>query len=1459
MNKILSFLVAALLATTSFSQVIMDENFDYGVSTGDLEIISGGVWTWHSGNTSFPVNYLSTSLSMTNYPSSGVGGSVGMTASNSEDENRTFTPQTSGFLYYGALMNLSSAATGGYFMHLMTGTSSFNARLYAMDNGSNQFNMGVSSGATGTYGATNFDYNTTYLVVVKSEVTTGNLSLYVLSSVPATEPAVAEVSTTGTPTSSSNAIAFRQSTGNPEVIIDGLRIAGTWADLVTSSGSTELRFTSVAASGCTQPNKPFAAEVCATNAAGSIDASFAGDITVAKAVGSGTLTGTTTQAAVNGCATFTDLKVDAADVYQLTATTSGLTDGTSDNFSVIIDCPSNLDTLKVVSYNLLFFSGGETFCGGTTTVPNRQDSLRKILGFIKPDVFMVCEIQDQNSANLILSDALNVFGETKYKASSYIANTSPSGPGLENMFYYNSHKLTLYEHDVIQTDLRDIGVYKCYGNDPDLLIHEDTTFIFFYMSHLKAGSSSSDSIQRNVEAQYIRDYIDTQKPGINHVFGGDQNLNTSEEQSYKILTQQGTYPLNDPINMPGDWSNNASFAAIHTQSTRAVGESMDCGATGGVDDRLDIMLVSDNVMNGADSVHYIPGTYKAVGNDGNHFNLSINDGVNTSAPDSVINALYYTSDHLPVYMELAISYPTAGGLQITKNITNVSCNGQLDGIVSLTVAGGTTPYVYSWSNTGADVASQSGLAAGNYLVTITDALSVTATAGVVITEPNVLSVTLSATDGCADNDASISTSVMGGTAPYSYVWITGATTSSTAITSNGSYDVTVTDNNGCSANPSISATDFVGLMFGNVTTTDVSCFGQSDGDAVVVFTTGDMPYTYQWSNGMTSDNVGGLVAGNYTVTSTDVHSCVANATVTINQPNILTVGAIVTNASSASASDGSITLTVSGGTPSYNYVWNVGNTTQNIFGLGVGSYQVTVTDANSCVAEKLITIIDQSACNVSVSMSFTEPACGGLSDGTVSANATGGAMPYNYLWNNGMTEQTLTGISTGQYSVTVTEAGLCTTSSSVSVTEPSTMASEAGIGDSIAVCSSEFVVNLMDYVSGNSASDGNWTDVDASGAMIAGVFSPGFVTPGSYHFNYVLSGGGTCPDDSTQVTVFVVGQPNAGTDDIALACEVSTSISLAEGIGPHDMDGVWKDQDATGALTDSIFDPSAAGLGTYDVIYVVTDPLMVCANDTAFVIVNIISSPNAGTSAGADLCTDQFAVNPFDYLGGTPDVGGTWTDVDGSGAFLLGNFSPTVAGAGMYRFEYLVSALGCTDASATVTFSVYGAPNAGGSTNIQACEGTVLLIDSLAGIPDAGGVWTDDDNSGALSNGVVDVAGLTIGNSYNYTYTVSGTSPCTDATATITLDKVVCNSIDEKSVLGVSLFPNPTTGQLILEVGDGTTMNVEITNVLGEIVMKHVLQQHRTVLDISSLNNGTYFVKISNDESQQVLPIVVKK
>ncbi|WP_207425768.1 gliding motility-associated C-terminal domain-containing protein, partial [Pedobacter sp. SYSU D00535] len=376
---------------------------------------------------------------------------------------------------------------------------------------------------------------------------------------------------------------------------------------------------------------------------------------------------------------------------------------------------------------------------------------------------------------------------------------------------------------------------------------------------------------------------------------------------------------------------------------------------------------------------------------------------------------------------------------------NVTVEGASTGAIDITVTGGTSPYTYSWSN-GATTEDLTGLAAGTYMVTVTDKNNITATTSATITEPSgALAATVTSKTDVFVKGAStgaIDITVAGGTAPYTYAWSNGATTEDLTGLAAGTYTVTVSDKNGITATTSATITEPSGLLAATVTSkTDVAVKGASTGAIDITVTGGTAPYTYAWSNGATTEDLTGLAAGTYTVTVSDKNGITATTAATITEPSALLAVSVTskTDVFVKGASTGAVDITVTGGTAPYTYSWSNGATTEDLTGVSAGTYTVTVTDKNGVATTASATITEPSALLAAVVTSKTDVTVKGASTGAVDITVTGGTSPYTYSWSNGATTEDVTGVPAGTYTLTVTDKNGVSTTASATITEPSAL------------------------------------------------------------------------------------------------------------------------------------------------------------------------------------------------------------------------------------------------------------------------------------------------------------------------------------------------------------------------------------------------------------------------------------
>ena len=286
-------------------------------------------------------------------------------------------------------------------------------------------------------------------------------------------------------------------------------------------------------------------------------------------------------------------------------------------------------------------------------------------------------------------------------------------------------------------------------------------------------------------------------------------------------------------------------------------------------------------------------------------------------------------------------------------------------------------------------------------------------------------------NGGSDGSSTVATS--GGAAPYTYLWndSSAQTTATATSLSVGTYEVTVTDSNGCTATASSTITQPSSALSASGVATNVSCNGGNNGSIDLTVTGGTPPYTFAWSNTATTEDLAGLQANTYNVTVTDSKGCTATESVEVQQPAVISTSGVATNVSCNGGNDGAINLTVVGGTPPYTFIWSNSATTEDLAGLEANTYSVTVTDSKGCTATESVEI--QQPAVLSASGVATDVSCNGGNDGAIDLTVIGGTPPYTFAWSNTATTEDLSGLSKGTYNVTVTDANGCSNTASVSI------------------------------------------------------------------------------------------------------------------------------------------------------------------------------------------------------------------------------------------------------------------------------------------------------------------------------------------------------------------------------------------------------------------------------------------
>jgi gliding motility-associated-like protein len=358
----------------------------------------------------------------------------------------------------------------------------------------------------------------------------------------------------------------------------------------------------------------------------------------------------------------------------------------------------------------------------------------------------------------------------------------------------------------------------------------------------------------------------------------------------------------------------------------------------------------------------------------------------------------------------------------------------------------------------------------------------------------------------------------------------------------------------------------------------------------------------------------------------------------------------------------------------------------------------------------------------------------------------------------------------GGYTYTVQGTSPCADASAV-VTVSQHTRPVAGTDGTLELCSTDGPTDLFGSLGGSPDAGGTWTA--PGGEASSGVFIPN--VGGTFAYQYKVTGIAPCEPDSATVVVTVTQAPQAGGDGELTICSGQATVDLFTGlVGPHDFNGSWHDDDLTGRLSSNFFNPGSPGqlpAGHYDFTYVVPANGL-CPPDSATVGVTIVAQLEAGSNGTVTVCSSQTQVDLFSGLSGTPQPGGTWTDLDNTGLVTGQYFNANgISGPGPYHFRYrLTGALGCASDSAVASVSVVAAPQAGTDATATFCStgSPVSLSSYLGSMAQPNGTWRKPPPGNQVFGGTYNPPTFTPG---AYTYTVNGVPPCANAVATIQVNE----------------------------------------------------------------------------------------
>ncbi|HZF99941.1 MAG TPA: gliding motility-associated C-terminal domain-containing protein [Chitinophagales bacterium] len=386
---------------------------------------------------------------------------------------------------------------------------------------------------------------------------------------------------------------------------------------------------------------------------------------------------------------------------------------------------------------------------------------------------------------------------------------------------------------------------------------------------------------------------------------------------------------------------------------------------------------------------------------------------------------------------------------VATDSTNPSCAGN-NGTASLNISGGTPPFVYSWDNGGA-TASISNLAAGTYNVTVTDATGCekTATVELTMTDSSGVAAAVQQEISCANYcDGQLMAVATFGVPPYAFTWSGGATGASASNLCSGTYTVTLVDGNQCSATATATLSNPPGLNV-NVVTTNATCYGGANGTATVNVQSPQPVTGIVWSPaGQVTATIQNLPAGTYGVTVMNSNGCTIGASAVVSQPQPMLVGLTANDASCSGVNDASVMASAVQGTLPYSYVWSDGALGPVADNLAAGTYALTVTDANGCMADTFTSVNAPPALVLNFDAQPTS--CEQASNGSVTADVYGGTPGYVYHWMlQPDTTNHLANVGAGVYRLTVTDANGCSAADSTHVVSEPWFNVDAGIDQEI--------------------------------------------------------------------------------------------------------------------------------------------------------------------------------------------------------------------------------------------------------------------------------------------------------------------------------------------------------------------------------------------------------------------------
>ncbi|MBW8051180.1 MAG: T9SS type A sorting domain-containing protein [Cytophagales bacterium] len=848
--------------------------------------------------------------------------------------------------------------------------------------------------------------------------------------------------------------------------------------------------------------------------------------------------------------------------------------------------------------------------------------------------------------------------------------------------------------------------------------------------------------------------------------------------------------------------------------------------------------------------------------------------------------------------------------------TNISCFGEADGVVTVTKSGGISPFDYVWSNGSSTLGTTdtsstiTGLADTTWSVTVTDGNGCSSIANVTLTVAPPLSLTTGVTGAaCGINDGMAWVTVSGGTTPYFYLWndLPPTLTDTVFNLYSGSYTVIVTDFAGCKDSATVVVNDTGASIIVIDSVLNISCNGDSSGAIYTTVSGGVPPYSYSWSNGDTTEDVSGLIAGSYTFTVTDTAGCISLQNINLTEPAPLVLTTTVNNNVYCNGdSNGTATATMSGGTAPFTYLWDNTETDSTAIALPPDTNCVTVTDAVGCISVGCITITEPPP--VTITITSTDVLCNGAATGQATAAVTGGTPAYTYLWSPiGGTDTIASNLPAGTYTIYVTDLNGCTDSAVVIITEPAAALSLT-TGSTDANCLTNNGTAWVTVTGGTAPYTYLWNDTAPQTTDTA-------VNLFSSNYMVTVTDSNGCKDSSF-VIVNDVGAP-------VINNVFSTNITCNDGAdGAITITVIGGTQPYAYLWSNGSVDPFISNLvaGTYTVA--VTDSVGCISNQnitlTQPVAISLIFTLNNGVSCnggnnGSATVSATGGTPPYTYFWDNletdttainlPAGTHTVTITDSAGCIAIDsttiseplpiNLNTTadsnvscnggtegvatvILTGGISPYDYRWSTGDSTIATTNVTNTVTGLLAGSYSVTITDANGCPAIGGVVITEPDSIVLTTGSDSATAgnndgkawviVSGGTQpylyqwsDSAGQTSDTATGlpagfYTVVVTDSNGCKDS-ASVAVSEItgIFNLLPPLAGFNLQVYPNPNTGQFTLSIDltKKTNTLIKLYHISGKRIFAESLPNLvglvNLSLDLSKYPKGIYYLQIVTD------------